>query len=881
MSSDYVPSFRRAEQRKAAELGISEDELRIRMWERRRAADAYPRPECLEPDELELLALRSDRTLPEARLRHVESCATCAALVEASAPRPGGLEALLAEVRSVGVRIAAQPPQPAAEPARIREPLLVWARLAVASVALVPALWYLGGPRPTVHRLLPLDELTSDLGRHGIGTVEPILPHGETVVLASYETGSSPSPSLSSARYLVKAKCRPFGPAWLSFGRAKFQLLEKGRTYASSKAIYSGCGSLAALSLAFVAAASDPRIDVASRQITTADLVERDASEIRSAVLYLEGINALYRFEPSPALRFLSQAVEADPRNPFTHMALSEAWGALGYEDKAVTEAKLAAQLADGDPGLTQVQRELIAARFFIASANWDQAIDTYGALSTRFPHDETYALKLAEAQVGAGQARQALATLENLRTTRPETQHDPRVGLLEATAAGRLPDYALKRDAAMRAAEDAMAAGSLLLAGKAQLLEAQARYAIEDDKTRTLELYRHAEATFVEAGYSTGVADIRVEQARILGDRMGQTEQARELLLQARGTYQTLGNPHRAALTNLLLGHTEADAGRRLQARNYYKNALAGFDQLKDGPLRALALISVGTLDREEGRLDLALSNLTAGLQLCDRLQDVRCRAFALSNLASVHEARLELDLAFTALQETLTLRRKIEDRSGVAKVHRAMGEILLQKGQLADAQTQFREALEIQKQRGEPVEVAVTRLSMARLESARGGSARAIELAKQAEEQFRSADRKLELVQTQVVLADAYLNSGQDVLALASAERASDLLADIKVSDTSTLEVRDTHLSTLIAEARVEAATSAGSEARTMLANELAAWRGPSSATQLEARLQLGLLETRSGVPGGAERVASVRAEAERRHLGLLAKRAEVSPR
>jgi len=308
---------------------------------------------------------------------------------------------------------------------------------------------------------------------------------------------------------------------------------------------------------------------------------------------------------------------------------------------------------------------------------------------------------------------------------------------------------------------------------------------------------------------------------------------------------------------------------------------ALTTFDQLNDRPRRAQVLTSIGLLDREDGRLDSALSNLNAALVLCDQTQNKSCRASALSNLASVYEARLELDHAFSLLQEALDLRREIKERSGEARIRRAMGELLLQKGQLADAQARFTEALTIETQLVEPVEVGVTLLAMARLENARGAPGRALALAAQAEEKFSRADRKLELVQTYNLRADAYLSSGQPFLALESSDKASDLLADIRVSDTSTLDVRDTYLSTLIAEARIEAATGNATSARAKLAAEIAAWKGPSSMMQLEALLQLGLLETSSGIPGGEERIARVRAEAESRHLGLLEKKAEASPR
>jgi tetratricopeptide (TPR) repeat protein len=893
MSEDYVPSFRRAARLKASQLGISEDELNRRMEIRRRASDAYPRPDCFEPDELEMIALRPGGTLPEDRLRHLEDCAVCAALVEASTPKAGGLEALLDEVRQLNresVPAAEEEPvqqggwiaEPASVPAlvptagrrlpvaakRARLQLAVAMVLPLAAVALY--LW----PRGMVVRSIPFDHLAP----HIFGTTESIFPArgALSVVLASYETEQPQKTWLSSARYLARATCHPIGPSWLGWGTARVELLKKGRNLVSSDHVFWECDRLSELSLRFLAAVSARGENAPQSSVSSDDLDSVERSEPMSAVPYVEGINELYRFEPRAAQNLLAEATKADPANPFAFLALSEAWSGLGYDNEAAAEAQRAAQVAKVTPTLTAEQRSLFEARAFATASDWDGAARIYEDLRARFPGEVVYSLKLAEAQLGAGQPGKALTTLEELQAASPQAKEDPRAALLEADAAGRVSNYRKKREEAARAAALATTAGVPLLVARAQVLEAEADFHLENGDRPALELYRRATATFTSLGYRGGMADALIDQARILGDKYGETEKARDLLLDALKTYQAIGNLRRVALVHVRLGHTEADDGRIAEAREHYQQALADYETMKDQAGKAQALTSIGILDLEGGQLERAEANLKEAGRICQQVQNQSCRATALHNLAGIYVARIELDVAYKTLDEALKLRQRIEEPGAEARSSCAMGEILLLKGDLAAAKKSFDKALVIQEQRGAKLDAGLTRLGLAKLRRAEGAPGQAIVLAHQALDTFQQTGRALQAAQALNLLAEAYLDTGQETQARAASEQAQALLEKVDASESSTLEVQETRLSLAVAQARVDAASGKTAKGRATLDRALAEWSGRSSPTELEARLVLGQLETQDGLPTGQVHLKSVREKARDRGLRLLAERA-----
>ena len=136
-----------------------------------------------------------------------------------------------------------------------------------------------------------------------------------------------------------------------------------------------------------------------------------------AARLYAEGVEKLRAFDNLGASQLLEQAVAAEPGNALAHLALARAWGELGYDAKAESEAKKAYDLSRN---FSRKESLLIEANYRVTTRAWDRAVDLYKSLWTFYPDDLEYGLRLSDAQVSAGQAQNALSNGEQPAQTLP-----------------------------------------------------------------------------------------------------------------------------------------------------------------------------------------------------------------------------------------------------------------------------------------------------------------------------------------------------------------------------------------------------------------------------------------------------------------------------
>jgi TolB-like protein len=86
------------------------------------------------------------------------------------------------------------------------------------------------------------------------------------------------------------------------------------------------------------------------------------------ARLYGEGLSKLRVFDATAARDLLEKAVHSDPKFALAHSALSDAWGALGYQRKGQEQSKIAFELA---ADLPREQNLLLEARYLSAVRQW------------------------------------------------------------------------------------------------------------------------------------------------------------------------------------------------------------------------------------------------------------------------------------------------------------------------------------------------------------------------------------------------------------------------------------------------------------------------------------------------------------------------------
>ena len=88
----------------------------------------------------------------------------------------------------------------------------------------------------------------------------------------------------------------------------------------------------------------------------------------QAASLWAEALHRQRRGEATAARDLLQRAVAADGDNPLLHSALAESWAALGHDDEARREARLAFSLATA---LRQEDRLSMQARYHETGAEW------------------------------------------------------------------------------------------------------------------------------------------------------------------------------------------------------------------------------------------------------------------------------------------------------------------------------------------------------------------------------------------------------------------------------------------------------------------------------------------------------------------------------
>ncbi|MEA2694069.1 MAG: eukaryotic-like serine/threonine-protein kinase, partial [Acidobacteriota bacterium] len=132
-----------------------------------------------------------------------------------------------------------------------------------------------------------------------------------------------------------------------------------------------------------------------------------------AARLYAEGLSRLRLFDAAAARGLLTRAAWASPGQPLAHAALSAALSELGYEAQARDEARRAFELSSSLP---REERLAVEGRFRETAGEWPRATEIYRTLFGFFPDNLEYGLRLAAAQVAAGQTELAQATLRLLR---------------------------------------------------------------------------------------------------------------------------------------------------------------------------------------------------------------------------------------------------------------------------------------------------------------------------------------------------------------------------------------------------------------------------------------------------------------------------------
>jgi tetratricopeptide (TPR) repeat protein len=382
---------------------------------------------------------------------------------------------------------------------------------------------------------------------------------------------------------------------------------------------------------------------------------------------YSMGLLRLRARDAAGALTQLEQAATADAGDPLIHAALAETLSALGYDRRAVGEARQADQLKGQ---LDAEHRLAMTVLFQQTSRAFPPAIAAQTQLWALAPTNLEFGLKLASLQNQGNQPKDALATVARLRQLPPPAADDPRIDLAEADALSTLGRYKDVRKVAAQAVEKANARSAFTLLARARIAEAVALYR-ELEPGRALERTEEAErfacfskdqATVVEAVHTRAAAF----------SRGGELANAGGALAKALKIERKLGNKRVIAQLLAGLGHVEADSGELSLGLAKIEEARAIAQELADHALLALCLDHIAQIRESEGRPADARSQAALAVKFATEAGNLVLRVHAGLVLYRVALMEADLPAARAALDRALAVVPHI------GKEHRLADQIL-----------------------------------------------------------------------------------------------------------------------------------------------------------------------------------------------------------
>jgi len=591
-------------------------------------------------------------------------------------------------------------------------------------------------------------------------------------------------------------------------------------------------------------------------------------SDPEAARLYTEGLVKLRLFDALAARDLLEKAVAADPPHALAHSALAAAWSALGYDAKATEEAKKAFDLSTNLP---REGRLLVEGRYWETSKQWEKAIDVYRTLWIFSPDNLDYGLFLAEAQISAGKAKDALATIQGLRTAPPPARNDPRIDLAEARAADALGDFKREQLVAESAATKAEALGAGLLTARARRLQGLAFYNL-GELQKALALFDDAKRIYAAAGDWGGVAWAVNNSANIVSDQ-GDLVGARKMYEEALKIWQEIGDRRGMAAAQNNIAGVFLQQGDLAAAKRMYEKTLKISRETNNRTWTEVALSNLGVVRFQQGDLAGAKRIYSEALADSRETGDEAGVAALLTNVAATLYLQGDLAGATTTYDEALEVCRKIGDDSYRANVLKGLGDVLAARGDLTGARKKQEEALAIKNQLGEKPASAEIRLALAELAIEGGQPAVAEAPAREAAEEFHQEKSAASEVSAHIVLARSLLAQGRHPAAQEALDRARPLL-----NKSENLDTRFSFRITAALVRQVSGRASDRLEAAKNLEGVLAeAKKAGFLGYELEAELALGEIELQSGnIVGARRRLEALEGRAVAQGFGLIARKA-----
>ncbi len=619
-----------------------------------------------------------------------------------------------------------------------------------------------------------------------------------------------------------------------------------------------------------------------------------------AARLYAEGLIRLRRFDALGARSIFEQAIKADPRFPLAHSALANTWSQLGYDSRAKDAAARAFELS---ANLPRADRLLVEGTYREMSSAWKEAIAIWQTLSTFFPDDVEHALRLANAQISSGAAKDGLATIEGFRKRFP-SMTDPRLDLAEAEAADTLSDFKRMQTAASSAAAAGETLGARLLVANARLRQGGAtlRQGQTDEAVR---LFEESRAIYAAAGDKAGVARTLNNLATALSDgpdtkrtnalyeeglriarsigeqdlvarflnniavqerRAGNLQASLKMNQESLAIRREIGDRINAAISLNNIGNVLLDLGDLQGASRHYEESAAMSRETGDRRGLARALYNAGESLKLQGEIARARTTYEEALSIRRTIQDPASVATSLYGVGHITGVQGDLATAEKVLSEALEMDRRLDRRRPMAYSTYQLGDVALMRGDFALAKQRHNDALTIRMALGEKGTAAESRSALAGIALEEGRAADAERLAAEAATVFAAQSAPDNEAMARAVIALAMLTQGRRASAVREIERAQSLIK----SPQHVLA----RMPVMIAAARVNSEGNPAAALSSLESIRADAVKRGIARSEFDARRAVAEIEGRRSLTAGAKSIETLRKDAKARGFGLYAR-------
>ena len=582
-----------------------------------------------------------------------------------------------------------------------------------------------------------------------------------------------------------------------------------------------------------------------------------------AARLYTEGVEALRKLDGVEAAALLTQASSIEPQHVQTHAALASAWNALGYDGRAKAEAETAFRESKDLP---REQQLLMEGLFHETSKEWEEAANVYGTLFRLFPDSIEYGLKVANAQTNAGEGILALGTVQAMRHLQEPTNEDPRIDLMEATAAASISDYRRQQQAAMQAEVKARKLGSKLLVAYAELQVGSALRSF-GNLPQALQLWKQARETFRVEGDRRGVANTFNDEGILLwqkGDGSGAKAAFREAIATSRAT----GDNESLAFALSRLGMVDIYTRDLREARDLFHEALGICQQVENVHEQGYVLSLIADEQLWRDQLAEAKKTYEDALALSQAVNDRSRVAGRLMDIGIIDTVQGNLEEADASLGKSLSIYRELGEKSRVALVQNRLAMVMLWQGKTSQAASTMERSLAIATEVGEANVVAEMFENQAYIQM-EDSPARAASSAMAAMERHKANGDRHGVAVDSAILAQALLLQGKIADSAASLYQAFQILGPNPGGELG-IQMFVTKGQLHAHEGQLKAARIDLTQA-TMRARNLGA-----DSVGMEARLAMAELELRSRDSNASRDVHDLLRDATKRGFGLIAAQA-----